>query len=264
MTVSNGYGNYAAGSVKIEKRFSHGLQFITSYTWGHSLANSGSPLSGSIGLYAAGNALPPPDDTNWKSGYASAAWDIRQSFTTGFSADVPVGKGKQFGGNMKGVADILLGGWRTNGILTLRTGQPYTFTGASCQGVWALCQPDIASGYKADQAPSGGRNPYQWFDINAYQVAAPLTGGDLGLQAGTGPPTRTLSFSIVKDFTLSERFRMQFRAEGINVANTPIYSTPDQSLGDARSLGGNGNFGVITSSAVGTERHIQFSLRVSF
>ena len=264
MTLSNGYGNYAAGSVKIEKRFSHGLQFLTSYTWSHALANSGTPLSGSVGLYAAGNALPPPNDANWASGYASAAWDIRQSFTTGFSYDVPVGKGKRFAGSMSRVADMIVGGWRTNGILSLRKGQPYTMTGASCQGVWALCQPDIASGYKADQAPSGGRNPYGWFDINAYQVATPLTGGDLGLQAATGPPTRTFDFSIFKDFSIRERFRLQFRGEGINVANTPIYAIPDQSLGDKKSLGGNGNFGVITSSSVGTERHIQFSLRLSF
>ena len=47
ITVSNGFGNYAAGSAKLEKRFSHGLQFLTAYTWSHALANSGTPLSGS-------------------------------------------------------------------------------------------------------------------------------------------------------------------------------------------------------------------------
>jgi hypothetical protein len=228
------------------------------------LANAGSPLTGSIGLYAAGNSLPPPNDANWASGYSSAAWDIRHSFTTGFSFDPPFGRGKRFGGNMSRAADMLLGGWHTNGILTLRTGVPYTFTGYSCQGVWALCQPDIVPGDKANQAPSGGRWPNEWFDINAYQEAAPLTGGDLGIQAGTGPPTRTLNFSIFKDFPVTERFRLQFRAEGVNVANTPIWAVPDQALGDAKSLGGNGNFGVITSSTVSTERHIQFSLRLSF
>ena len=42
-------GNYAAGSVKIEKRFSHGLQFLTSYTWSHALADNLTPLSWSNG-----------------------------------------------------------------------------------------------------------------------------------------------------------------------------------------------------------------------
>ncbi len=50
MTSSFGYGNYAAGSVKVEKRFTHGLQFLTSYVWSHALANSGTPLSGSSNL----------------------------------------------------------------------------------------------------------------------------------------------------------------------------------------------------------------------
>ena len=50
ITVSNGFGNYAAGSAKLEKRFSHGLQFLTAYTWSHALANSGTPLSGSGNL----------------------------------------------------------------------------------------------------------------------------------------------------------------------------------------------------------------------
>ncbi len=44
MTSSFGFGNYAAGSVKLEKRFSKGLQFLTSYVWSHALANGNTPL----------------------------------------------------------------------------------------------------------------------------------------------------------------------------------------------------------------------------
>jgi len=66
MTVSNGFGNYAAGSAKLEKRFSKGLQFLTAYTWSHALANAGTPLSGS-------SNLGYPDPTNWGSGYSSAS-----------------------------------------------------------------------------------------------------------------------------------------------------------------------------------------------
>jgi hypothetical protein len=264
MTTSNGWGNYAAASVKIEKRFSHGLQFLTAYTWSHALANAGTPLTGSVGLYAAGNSLPPPDDTNWASGYSSAAWDIRHSFTTGFNYELPFGKGRKFGGSMNHAMDMIVGNWHTNGIVSLRTGQPYTMTGTGCQGVWALCQPDIAPGYRANQAPNGGRTPNQYFDINQYVVAAPLTGGNLGLQAGTGPPTKTVDFSVFKDFPITERWKLQLRTEGYNIFNTPIYGLPDQSLADKKSLGGNGLFGVITTSTVGSERHIQFALRLSF
>jgi len=256
MTVSNGFGNYAAGSAKLEKRFSRGLQFLTAYTWSHALANAGTPLSGSSNIGF-------PDPTNWGSGYSSASWDIRHSFTTGFNYDLPFGKGKQFGTNMNRAADMLVGSWHANGLVSLRTGVAYGLSG-SCQGVWGRCEPDIVTGFTADQAPAGGRTPNQWFDVNAYKVAAPLTGGNLGLQALTGPPTKTLDFSIFKDFNVTERWKVQFRSEAFNLFNTPQFSVPGTTLTDSKALGGNGNFGKITSSVAGTERRLQFALRLSF
>ena len=162
MTVSNGFGNYAAGSAKLEKRFSGGLQFLTAYTWSHALANAGTPLSGSSNIGF-------PDPTNWGSGYSSASWDIRHSFTSAFNYDLPFGKGKKFGSTMNRAVDIMVGNWHVNGLLTLRTGVAYGLNG-NCQGVWGRCVPDIVSGFEADQAPAGGRTPNQWFDINAYKV----------------------------------------------------------------------------------------------
>jgi Carboxypeptidase regulatory-like domain len=265
MTSSFGYGNYAAGSVKLEKRFSHGLQFMTSYVWSHALANSGTPLSGS-------SNLAPISQTDWATAYSSASWDIRHSMTTNFNYELPFGRGKKFGGNMNRLADMVVGGWQMNGILTLRTGVPITMAGASCHGVWSRCLPDYAAGYtgNGNSAPAGGRSPNQWFDTSAYtvaysnQAAGVATGGNVGLQTMTGAPTKTLDFSIFKSMRVNERFHLQFRAEALNLTNFTVLSQPDVSLGDSKALGGNGNFGVITSSVAGTERHIQMSLRLVF
>jgi len=257
MTSSFGYGNYAALSTKLEKRFSHGLQFLTAYVWSHALANSGTPLSGSGGLGT-------PDPTNFASEYSSASWDIRHNFTTAFTYDVPFGRGKGLGNSLNRVTDAIAGNWHLNGILTLRTGVPYTLRYNGCQGVWGACRPDAVSGLNPNAAPDSGRDPSLWFNINNVAVPAALTGGNLGLQSQTGPPTRTLDFSVFKDFPISERFKLQFRAESFNIANTPVYNTPDGNLQDAKSLGGNGNFGKVTSTAAGSERHIQLSLRLHF
>ena len=124
--------------------------------------------------------------------------------------------------------------------------------------------PDIVPGFEADQAPAGGRTPNQWFDISAYKVAAPLTGGNLGLQAHTGPPTKTLDFSMFKDFNFTERWKLQFRGEAFNLFNTPVFSLPGQNVTDSKALGGNGNFGKITSSVRGYGAPHQFALRLSF
>ena len=273
MTSSLGYGNYAAASVKLEKRYSNGLQFLTSYVWSHALANSSTPLSGATNFGT-------PDPTNLASAYSTAAWDIRHNLTTAFNYDLPFGKGKKWGGNMNRALDLIAGQWHANGILSLRTGQPFTINGTSCVGQWGKCMPDLVPGKNPQAAPSGGRQVNTdgyWFDTSALMVAAQTatlgTGGTLGLNSNTGPPTRTMDLSIFKDFAITERFRLQFRAEAFNLANTPIYSTPDASLGDAKiaatgdgrpAINGNGNFGKVQGANVGTERHVQFSLRLSF
>jgi hypothetical protein len=259
MVTSNGFGNYAAGSAKLEKRFSRGLQFLTSYTWAHAMANAGTPLSGSSNFGF-------PDNTNWASGYSSAAWDIRHSLTTSFNYDIPFGKGKQYGGNMPRALDLIAGSWHVNGLLTLRTGVTYTLNGQSCQGVWSRCMPDILPGAEANQAPKNGRTPEQWFDISVYKVAAPLTGGNMPIQNMNGPPTKTFDFSTFKDFNVTERFRLQFRGEAFNLFNHPVFNNPGMNINDSKAVNpnNNGNFGLITGTQNGTERRMQFSLRMSF
>ena len=132
--------------------------------------------------------------------------------------------------------------------------------------------PDYVAGYtgNGNTAPSGGRTPNLWFDPSVYtvaysnQAAGIATGGDVGLQSMTGPPTETMDFSLFKAFHITERFSAQIRAEALNMFNTPVLNYPDSNLGDSKALGGNGLFGVITGSNAGTERHLQLSLRLFF
>jgi len=152
----------------------------------------------------------------------------------------------------------LVGDWQTNGILSIRSGQPFTLRANGCQGVWSGgCSPNLVSGKNPNSAPSGGRTPSEWFDISAVTTPTSLTQGDLGLQTNAGPGSHTLDLSLFKDFVFTERIRMQFRAESFNLSNTPQFGFPDNTLGDA-------NFGKVTSTNAGTERHIQFSLRLQF
>ncbi len=253
-TATFGFGNYHALTSKLEKRMSNGLQFVAAYTYGHSLATSGTTLSGSNGLYT----LNP---INQSTSYASASWDIRHNFTTGFTYEAPFGRGKQYGSNLNPVIQTVLGNWQFNGILTLHTGQPYTLRGNGCQGVNSGCSPDLISG-SPDDAPAGGRRPSEWFNISnivalSAETPVPVRNGNIGLQTNNSPPTRTLDFSIFKDFAFTERFKLEFRGEAFNIANTPQFGTPDNNAQDA-------TFGQVTSTQAGTERHIQFALRLQF
>jgi len=249
-TATFGFGNYQGMTAKLEKRYSAGLQFVAAYTYGHAFANSGTTLSGSNGLYTR-------DNTNYATSYASASWDIRHNFTTGFNYDIPFGRGKQYGSNLNPVVDAIAGNWHLNGILTLHTGQPYTLRASGCIGVWAGCSPDVILGKDPNAAPAGGRRPAEWFDTSNFTAPTPLTEGSLGLQTQFSPPTRSVDLSIFKDFPFTERWKLQFRAESFNLANTPQFGTPNNNLGDAQ-------FGQVTSTQAGSERHIQFALRLQF
>jgi hypothetical protein len=263
-TASFGFGNYNAMTASLQKRMTNGLQFQAAYTWSHALANSGTTLSGSNGLYNI-------DGTNYDLSYANASWDIRQNFTASFNYDIPFGRGQKYGANLNKIALIALGNWHTNGILSLRTGQPFTLDSSNCGVVGENgCGPELISG-SPNQAPPGGRNPSEWFNTANFaplsqtisygpgQTTGPqgLSIGNVGLQTNVGPPTRTLDFSIFKDFAFTERMKIQFRAEGTNVANTPQFNSPDAGQSDS-------NFGKITSTQAGSERHIQFALRLQF
>ena len=246
-------------TASLQKRMTNGLQFRSSYTWGHALANSGTTLSGSNGLYNI-NGL------NYNESYASASWDIRQNFTTSFNYDIPFGRGQRYGANLNKFALVALGNWHTNGILSIRSGQPFTVDGANCNIITeGGCGPELVTG-SPNAAPPGGRRPNMWFNTANFGCS-PVTGacassgntqGNIGLQTNVGPPTRTLDFSIFKDFAFTERFKLQFRAEGTNVANTPQFSSPNAS--ETSGL----TFGAITSTQAGSERHIQFALRLQF
>jgi hypothetical protein len=249
-TASFGWGNYAGMTAKLEKRMSSGLMFVFAYTYGHALANSGTTLGGSSGF---GN----PDNTNINLSYSSAAWDIRHNLVGSLSYDIPFGHGKKFGGDLSKPVSSILGNWQVNGILTMHTGNPFTLRSNGCIGIWASCFPNLVAGKNPQSAPSGGRTPDKWFDTSAVVANNSTTEGNLGLQSNTGPPTKTLDFSVFKYFPVTERFRAEFRFEATNMFNTPQFATPDNNVQDT-------NFGVVTSTQPGTERHIQFSLRMRF
>jgi hypothetical protein len=230
---------------------SAGLQFQIAYTYGHALSNTNTPLSGSSGWTVI-------DARNWDSSYSNASWDIRHNFTTAANYEIPFGKGKPYGANLNKWLQAIAGDWQMNGILSLRTGQPYTLRATGCQAVTdsGYCGPELIAG-SANAAPPGGRTPTEWFNTANFGPPAPLSLGNVGLQSNYSPPTRSLDFSLFKSFTITERWAVQFRAESTNLFNTPQFSVPDNNFQDA-------NFGRVTATQAGSERHIQFQLRLQF
>jgi hypothetical protein len=239
---------------KLEKRYSNGLNFSASYTYGHALADTGTTLTGSANQGSK-------NGRDLAAGYSSAAWDIRHSFVASFIYDLPFGRGRRWMSNA-GPASWLIGNWQFNSVATFRTGPPFTIGTTQCVGTFGNCQPDLVPGQDPKNAPSGGRRPEEWFNTAAVVAPAPGTPGTLGLQSNNYPGQRNVDISLFKDFPFTERLKVQFRAEAFNMANTPQWG--NQSNGGLDVRQGDPAFGQITASQSNSQRHIQFALRFMF
>ena len=238
-TNSMGRSNYHAMTAKLDKRFSDGVQFLMSYTYGHALTDVGSPLSDG----------PGNRDVHISREYAHASFDVRHRWVLSGLWELP------FLRNSTSVAGKILGGWQLNGIATLQTGQYMSVTSnqqvCSCPGT---IRPDPVSGKDPNAGP---RTPEQWFDTSAFAAPAPGTFGMLGNFSNIAPGINTIDLSLFKDFRINERMKIQFRAESFNFTNTPQFARPQLTHG-------NSNFGLITGTQAGTNRQSQLALRFMF
>ena len=81
--------------------------------------------------------------------------------------------------------------------------------------------------------------------------------GNVGRNPIFGPGQFAVDVGVFKDFSITERFKLQFRAQAYNIANHPQFSPPDTSVLDS-------NFGRITRTLLDTERQLEFAARVTF
>ena len=106
--------------------------------------------------------------------------------------------------------------------------------------------------------PPGQRSPNLWFDPSAFPIQDGFAFGNSGRNVLDGPGSQVSNLALRKTFAVSERTRLEFRAEWFNAFNHPNFSQPDNYIDD-----GPGSTGVITSLAT-PMRQIQFGLRVAF
>jgi hypothetical protein len=246
-----GSGSYNAGTAKLEKRYSHGMTLVAAYTWSHAIDNVAEALTS-----AGGQELQ--DNYDLRRNRGNSTFDIRQTFVASAVYDLPVGRGKRWisGG---GPLDWILGGWQAGGILSLRTGAPFTplvstdisNTGTS-NPTGGTANQNHPNRIRDGNLPDDQRSINQWFDVSAFTIPANYTYGNSGRNILTGPGFRNLDVKLAKNFLFAEGKRIEFRAEAFNVSNTPHFGLPAASVNLA-------TVGRITSA--GAPRQIQFGLK---
>jgi hypothetical protein len=133
------------------------------------------------------------------------------------------------GQNIKGPAKYFIGGWQSNGIVSIRTGFPFNVNQGGDINTGGTVRPDQVSSPYLDNPTRA-----QWFNPQAFsRVTCNIPNrqdlcrfGTFGYNVLSGPGQTNLDFSVFKNFAFKERFNIQFRAEAINATNTPFFGDP--------------------------------------
>lgn len=243
---NRGNSTYHAFQLKAEKRTGHGLYFLSAFTFSKSINDQPEICC---------NAPWPQNSYNLAAEKGLSDFDNRKRWVTSVDYALPVGKGQKFldhGGPM----DLAFGGWHLGGIITFRSGFPFSPqigtgdpTNTGSQGL--LRADRIGNGHVAHPSPS------LWFNINDFPVPVGHF-GDAGKNILEGPGEKGVDLSARKIFSIHERIRLEFRAEFFNAFNHAVFSQPDPFVTD-----GPGTAAVITSTVI-PQRQIQFALKLEF
>jgi TonB dependent receptor-like, beta-barrel len=268
--VNGAWGNYNALTVEVQKRFTKGLQFQSSYTFARNLSNeAGITPSGFAG--ESGGLVS--DRYNLGLDYGNVAYTRHQRFLTTFLYELPFGQGKAFLSHGNGILDQVLGGWEVAGVVLFQTG-PYLTAGLgsadpSGTGLTARCscnsRPDVNPGvspYNSLDGSTGFNATGVWLNQNAFQVPTDNIGrfGDATVGSMVGPGTQAISLSLIKTVKFAESARMQVGIETSNLFNHKNYAPPNTTVATT-------SFGKITGlqTADGAgPRSVQLTARISF
>ncbi len=258
----SGHSTYHAAIVRLEKRYSSGLTFQTSYVFSKLLTDSDNYWPGAAAADFYNRGLEK----------SIGQFDITHNFKLGLVYDLPFGKGKQFLSH--GFAAAILGNWRVSSINYYSSGAPVGIYTTVSQPIFAGRNVPYVTSYDGWRASYSGK-----FDPTVDNFFVPYGTGPFPLQGkGTDTPGRNgignatrynpkvrympnynENFSIAKSFPIHEQIRMDFRAEAFNALNRVRFGTGSQTLQDQ-------NFGHLTGNGdlLNTPRQLQLGLKLYF
>jgi hypothetical protein len=239
--------DYNSFQAQFQRRLSHGLQALASYTWSHSIDDSSTNFF-TFNLFRG-----------------NSDFDIRHNFQAAITYDVPSGYENP-------AARAILGHWGIDSRISARSALPFDITGGRTllpDGSFVSVRPDIVPGqpiYLSDPTAPGGRV----VNYNAFAQPSGLN-GDAPRNFVRGFAGWQADLALRRDFPLHERLKLQFRAEAFNVLNHPNFGAIENSLTEGPTLFGrviatlNNSLGGIGSLyQIGGPRSIQLALKVIF
>jgi outer membrane receptor protein involved in Fe transport len=251
--IYDGWSNYNALQVRVQKRMSYGLTFLFNYAWSKSLdTGTGTGHGSGVDIYQ--NAYSPGLN------YGLSDFNAANTFVGQVVYELPFGSGRQF--PLHGVLDQIAGGWRVSTLFQWHGGVP--FTPVIQSSVATSIDPGLAPSLSAGSTlyPRIIGNPHSsnqtiqgWFNPAAFADPLPGSFGNTGRNTLIGPGFANVNFGVGKTFSLKERFRFEIRADMYNLFNHINYANPDANVGyacaDMTAACGPGN-GTLADTTAGT------------
>jgi hypothetical protein len=249
--------NYHALQIALNRQFSSGISIKGAYTFS--------------------KAINETDEDGWAGidwnhpdvigrNRALAGYDRTHILQMSVIFEPPFGPGKRW--LQSGFASWILRNWQVSSIFSAYTGTPFTVT-ASGASLSAPGNAQTADQVKPEVEKLGGvgRN-VPFYDPLAFQSVTAVRYGTTGRNILRGPGAINDDLSLSRYFPISERFRLQLRAEGFNMTNTPHFNNPGANVSNMRlaadgTISNLGNFLSITS-AKPDQRSFRFALRLEF
>ena len=258
-STSNGTSNYNGLQVKLDRKFSNGLQYLSSYTWSKAIGMGGS------GLFDVENG--PGGFSIWQNYYdlkaskGVLAFSIPQMLTMEGQYVLPVGVGQRYLNH--GLAAYILGNWQANTAVQIRSGQPYNFDVSGDVANIEAPAGDSWFTYERPNQVGSARLSHptkdEAFNTAAFQVPATGTFGNAGTSPLYSMHVANADMSLFKDVPIREQFSINLRAEVFNVFNIQNYGVPDTDV-----LQQDPNAGRITSTVSDSPREIQLGVHLNF
>jgi hypothetical protein len=263
--ISNqGASSYDGMLVSLRKRFSQGLQFDFNYTLSHAIDNGSSVVNTVTGGLVC-------DVTNLRVCRGNSDFDIRHLVNANFIYELPFGKGRMLFGSAPGWVDQIIGGWEVSGIVTARSGLPFSTTTTAFPLGFNFNSPaafnNTNTGALQASIHDASNGTIQFFDnpTTVFDSANPTAGilrfprhGEIGNRnVFRGPGFWNVDTAVMKNFKMPwEGHSLQIRWESFNAFNHNSFGLP--------AVGITGTtFGTITTSA-SAPREMQFAFRYSF
>ncbi|MDX2152799.1 MAG: TonB-dependent receptor [Bryobacteraceae bacterium] len=260
---SNDFSTYHSLQVNFSRRFARGANVNVSYVWAKSLdTRSFDPaftLASSGAVQSASST--PFDINNRRLNYGISDFDRTHSLFSNFVYELPFGRNQWIASNAGGVLNRIIGGWQVAGLFRITSGLPFTvYSGVagfnSVVNSFANCNGcDRSQGAVRDE---GG---FKWYfdPAERAQFSIPVAGdiGNTGRNYFRGPRFFNLDFSLAKKTNITERIRLELRADASNVTNTPSFGPPTTTFTSTL-------FGRIGTAVASGPRQIMLGSRLIF